>query len=130
MGCSPRASVAIEETTMADRVIHFEVVWPDGPALQSFYRELFGWAFNTDNPGGYGMVSDKEAGIWVGVGATQDGGPGHVTGYISVPDIDKALATVTRLGGSVVAPKFSPDGTAHLALFADPQGHVIGLSEA
>jgi uncharacterized protein len=115
---------------MADRVIHFEVVGPDGPALQGFYRELFGWTFNTNNPGGYGMVSSDDAGIWVGVGASQDGGPGHVTGYISVPDIDKALATVTRLGGSVVAPKFSPDGTAHLALFADPQGHVIGLSEA
>jgi hypothetical protein len=66
------------------------------------------------------MVSSDEAGVWVGVGASQDGGPGHVTGYVSVPDIDKALATVTRLGGSVVAPKFSPDGAAP-ALFADPQ---------
>jgi uncharacterized protein len=115
---------------MADKVIHFEVVGPDGPALQRFYHDLFGWTFDTSNPGGYGMASDAEAGIWVGVGATQDGGPGHVTGYISVGDIDATLATATRLGGSVVMPKFSPDGSAHLALFSDPQGHVIGLSEA
>jgi hypothetical protein len=29
----------------------------------------------------------------------------------------------------VVMPKFSPDGSAQLGLIADPQGHVIGLSE-
>jgi len=29
----------------------------------------------------------------------------------------------------VVMPKFSPDGSAQLALVADPEGHVVGLSE-
>ena len=26
-------------------------------------------------------------------------------------------------------PKFSPDGSAQLALIADPEGHVVGLTE-
>ena len=115
---------------MADRVIHFEVLGKDGPALQHFYSDVFGWTFNTDNPGAYGMASSDEAGIWVGVGDSRDGGSGHVTGYVSVADIDSTLATVTRLGGTVVMPKFEPGGGAVLALFADPQGHVIGLSQA
>ena len=53
----------------------------------------------------------------------------HVTGYVRVADIDSTLAKVKDLGGSVVMPKFSPDGSAQLALVADPEGHVVGLTE-
>jgi len=52
-----------------------------------------------------------------------------VTGYVRVADIDATLAKAAQLGGSVVMPKFSPDGSAQLALVADPEGHVVGLSE-
>ncbi len=40
------------------------------------------------------------------------------------------MAKATELGGSVVMPKFSPDGKAQLALIKDFEGHVIGLTEA
>jgi predicted enzyme related to lactoylglutathione lyase len=30
----------------------------------------------------------------------------------------------------VVMPKFSPDGNAQLAMVADPEGHILGLTEA
>lgn len=111
------------------RVIHFEVVGKDGPALQSFYGDLFGWKFDTSNPGGYGITSPDETGIAVGVGATPDGSAGHTTGYVRVADINATLAKATSLGGSVIMPRFSPDGSAWLALVADPEGHVVGLSE-
>ena len=115
---------------MADnRVIHFEVVGRDGPSLQSFYSDLFGWKLNTDNPGGYGMTSPDQTGVVVGVGASQDGGAGHVTGYVAVDDIDAVLAKATELGGRVIMPKFSPGPGAVLGLVADPEGHVIGLTE-
>ena len=52
-----------------------------------------------------------------------------MTGYVRVADINQTLAKVTDLGGTVVMPKFSPDGTAQLALVADPEGHVVGLTE-
>lgn len=112
------------------RIIHFEIVGRDGPALQRFYADLFGWKLNTDNPGGYGMSSGDETGVIVGIGSTPDGSPGHVTGYVTVSDINAALAQATKLGGSVVMPKFSPDGVAQLGLMADPERHVIGLTEA
>ena len=111
------------------RIIHFEIVGRDGAALQRFYSDLFGWKLNTDNPGGYGMTSDDQTGVVVGVGATPDGSAGHVTGYVVVDDIDAALARATELGGSVVMPKFSPGAGATLGLLADPEGHVIGLTE-
>jgi predicted enzyme related to lactoylglutathione lyase len=116
--------------SMADhRVIHFEVVGKDGPALQRYYSDLFAWNLNTDNPGGYGMTSPDQTGIVVGVGASPDGSGGWVTGYVKVDDIDATLARATELGGSVIMPKMSPDGTAQLALVADPEGHVLGLTE-
>ncbi len=111
------------------QVIHFEVVGRDGAALQRFYADLFGWNLNTDNPGGYGMTSADQTGVVVGVGATPDGSAGHVTGYITVPDVDAALARATELGGRVVMPKFSPGPGATLGLLADPEGHVIGVTE-
>ena len=111
------------------RVIHFEVTGKDQKALQSYYSQLFGWKLNTDNPGGYGMTDPATTGLIVGIGATPDGSAGQVTGYITVDDINATLAKATALGGSAIMPKFSPDGNAQLALVADPEGHVLGLTE-
>ena len=52
-----------------------------------------------------------------------------MTFYVAVPDIDKALEKATRLGGRVLMPKMSPGKGATIALLADPEGHVIGLTE-
>ena len=114
---------------MAAHVIHFEVTGKDGKALQSFYSKVFDWNLDTNNPGGYGMSDPASTGPVVGIGSTPDGSSGHVTGYVRVADIDSTLAKVKDLGGSVVMPKFSPDGSAQLALVADPEGHVVGLTE-
>ena len=112
------------------RVIHLEITGRDGKALQRYWGELLGWTFDTANPGGYGMSSPDQTGIVVGIGDTPDGSSGHVTGYVRVADIDATLARAVDLGGSVVMPKFSPGADATLALVADPEGHVIGLTEA
>lgn len=115
---------------MADaRVIHFEIVGKDQKALQAYYSDLFGWKLDTSAPGGYGMTDPAATGVVVGVGGTQDGSAGHVTGYVTVADINATLAKATDLGGRVIAPRFSPDGNAWLALVADPEGHVVGLTE-
>lgn len=111
------------------RIIHFEVVGRDQVALQRYYSELLGWKLDTSNPGGYGMTDPAQTGIVVGVGATPDGSAGHVTGYVRVADIDAVLARAVELGGSVIMPRFSPDGVAQLGLVADPEGHVLGLTE-
>ncbi len=115
---------------MADaRVIHFEIVGKDQGALQRYYGNLFGWKLNTDFPGGYGMTDPAQTGLIVGVGSTPDGSAGHVTGYVTVDDIDATLAKAVDLGGAVIMPKFSPDGNAQLALVADPEGHILGLTQ-
>jgi len=110
------------------RVIHLEIAGKDQKALQQYWSDLLGWKLDTSAPGGYGMTNPDQTGIVVGIGATPDGSAGHVTGYIRVADIDATLARAVELGGAVM-PKFSPGQNATLALVADPEGHVVGLTE-
>lgn len=112
---------------MANPVVHFEVVGKDGDALASFFGDLFGWKLNPMPEMGYTIVEQEEGGIAGGIGRSQDGGPGHVTFYVRVDDPQAALDRAVELGGSVVMPVMSIPGTVTLALFADPEGHVVGL---
>ncbi|MGH2476672.1 MAG: VOC family protein, partial [Candidatus Limnocylindrales bacterium] len=119
-----------EAPTMTEpRVIHFEIAGRDAKALQQFWGSLLGWSLDTSNPGGYGMTNPDQTGIVVGIGGTPDGSAGHVTGYVRVDDIDATLARAVELGGAVIMPKFSPGPNATLALVADAEGHVVGLTE-
>jgi uncharacterized protein len=113
-------------TLVSNPVIHFEVVGKDGPALQRFYHDLFGWTVDTNNPGGYGMVRDA-GDITGGVGAAPDGSAGHVTFYVHTEDPQAVLRSVESLGGRVIMPltELAPETT--VALFADPEGHIVGL---
>jgi uncharacterized protein len=120
----------VEIDTMTDaKVIHFEIMGKDQKALQAYYGDLFGWKLDTSAPGGYGMTDPAATGVVVGVGATPDGSAGYVTGYVTVSNIDATLAKAVSLGGRVIMPKFSPGGGATLALVADPEGHIVGLTE-
>jgi hypothetical protein len=109
----------------------FEVTGKDGPALQKFYAKLFGWTVADAGSGsGYGLVEAGEKGIGGGIGASQDGGPGAVTFYVEVDDLAGYLAKAEKLGGqTVVPPTEIPDFGLTFAFFADPEGHVVGLSK-
>lgn len=110
---------------MADKIVHVEVAGKDGPALQRFYSEVFGWELDTNNPGGYGMLRQGE--LSGGIGPAQDGGSGHVTFYVHSEDAAATLRRVEELGGRVIMPltEVAPETT--IALFADPEGHIVGL---
>jgi hypothetical protein len=111
-------------------VVHFEVVGNDKETLYGFYRELFEWEIE-DVPlpeGSYGLVAaDQEAGqIGGGIGATS--GEGHVTWYVQVDDVEAALAKAEELGGTRLMGPVSPAPETVIGLFADPEGHMIGVT--
>ncbi len=111
---------------MANPVTHFEVLGSDAGALQRFYGEAFGWQMQDVMGGSYYMANPGQ-GPNGGVGAAPEGGGGHVTFYVEVDDPAAALAKISELGGSTVQPPMEiPDGPT-IALFADPEGHVVGL---
>src|SRR5438128_1575637 len=111
---------------MGNPVVHFEVVGKDGPALTSFYEELFGWKTTAVEGMGYSLVEKEGDGIAGGIGATPDGSS-QVTFYVSVDDPQAALDKAETLGGKTVMPVTSIPNVVTLAQFADPEGHVIGL---
>jgi len=115
----------------AQPVVWFEVVGKDGPALQRFYGKLFSWQVSDAGDGsGYGLVQAAEKGIGGGIGASQDGGPGHVTFYVEVDDPAAYLKRAEELGGTVILPPTEiPQFHLTFAMFADPEGHVVGLSK-
>ena len=110
-------------------VVHFEVLGRDAGALRKFYSEAFGWSLGPvdDSPLEYSMVHQKETGgIDGGIGKAPQG-PGHVTFYIGVDDIADALKQIERLGGKTVQPATQVPGGVAFAMFADPEGHLVGL---
>jgi len=113
---------------MANPVTHFEVLGKDAGALQRFYGEAFGWEMQDVMSGGYYMVHPgADGGIDGGVGAAPEGSSGHVTFYVEVEDPAAALQKISELGGSTVQePMDIPNGPT-IALFSDPEGHIIGL---
>lgn len=114
---------------MGNPVVWFEVVGKDTDGLRSFYGDLFDWKleemeempYTIADPGG-------DNGLRGGIGPDPSGGPGHVTFYVEVDDLEGSLSRVDELGGTKVAgPIDIPN--ARIALFTDPERHVIGLLE-
>jgi len=120
---------------MGQPVVHFEIVGKDPKTLRSYYSELFGWEFDTNNPMNYGIVpryptasgGGGELGIGGGVGAGPDGYAGHVTFYVEVPDVEAALAKAESLGGSRMMGPEQVMEQVEIGLFNDLEGHVVGL---
>jgi predicted enzyme related to lactoylglutathione lyase len=112
---------------MASHVVHFEVTGKDGKALQHFYSEAFGWKLDTNNPGGYGYVRDADKTLTGGIGDAPQGMPGGVTFYINTDDPKATLEKIEKLGGRILMPLTQVAPEITIALFADPEGHVVGL---
>lgn len=123
---------------MGNPVVHFEVIGKDGPGLQRYYSELFGWEIDSNNPSNYGLVNregntnPEGVGIGGGVGPAPDESyAGHVTFYVEVPDVGATLAKAESIGGTrLFGPDEVPGTGVILGQFTDPEGHLIGLTQA
>lgn len=117
---------------MGNPVVHFEIAGPDGPALQQFYRDLFGWDVQAQGPemGNYGVVMWMEGGIGGGIMESTEDMPvsNYVTFYIQVDDIQATLDKISGLGGATIMPpmEIAPE-VGSMAMFGDPAHNAIGL---
>ncbi|MGL4177944.1 MAG: VOC family protein [Dermatophilaceae bacterium] len=104
-------------------VVRWELNSRDPRAQQHFYRELFDWSIDADNPAGYGYVTTGDAGMPGGIGPEPHYGTRI---YVQVPDVADALARAREFGAGFT------DGPAELGgfvlgVFDDPEGNRIGL---
>lgn len=111
---------------MGQPVVHFEIAGKDAKKLQGFYAGLFGWHIDASNPMNYGVVDTHgEGGIGGGIGQAQ--GENHVTFYVQVGDPQAYLNRIESMGGRTVVPVTEIPDMVTFALFADPEGNVVGL---
>ena len=108
----------------------------DSAAAQSFYTGLFGWTATTiqrDTSSGvhpYVVLSNGDrpvGGIAVRPPRLKDEVHGVWVGYISVPDVAKAVATATAAGGHVLFPVRDLPARGTQAIILDPEGALVGL---
>jgi uncharacterized protein len=113
---------------MPNPIVHAEIRSTDPDATRAFFGSLFGWNFPDGAIPGYTYVdSGVPNALPAGIGPSQGGNP-LVTFFVGVDDIDAALASAVRLGGSVVQAATRVPGVA-FALIADPAGQVVGLAQ-
>jgi len=111
---------------MENPVVWFEVMGQDADKLRSFYGELLGWSFQTDNPMNYGMVEAGEGGIAGGIGQAPPDGPGWATFYTKVEDLEESVARAEALGSRVLIPPTDLPDT-RIAVVTDPEGNAVGI---
>ena len=120
-----------------DSIVHFEIPAKDVKRAVAFYTKAFGWNITKFPDFDYWTLGttavDKNGmpkapgSINGGMGKQGEMGPNAVTVTINVADVDKALATVKKLGGKAVGKKMPVGDMGFSAYFEDTEGNVIGL---
>jgi len=114
---------------MPNPICHFELMTADPQKCRAFYGAVFDWTFDDESMPGYTLVQ---------TGADPPGGimqkPADVPGvclntYFRVDDIGTVLDKAKANGAKLLVEKTPIPGVGHLALFADPEGVVIGIMQ-
>jgi uncharacterized protein len=114
---------------VGNRIAYFEVGAAEFETLVSFYAELLGWTV-TSAADGYALIDTRAGGgINGGIGRSRDGTP-WVSFYVAVDDPQAVLDRADSLGGSTVMPVTEIPGMLTFAMFADPDGSLVGLVKA
>lgn len=113
---------------MGSPIVHFELIGKDAARVKDFYSQLFGWKIGELIPdmGNYGLIDGESSGLAGGIGQSDDGKP-RSTVYAQVPDLQATLDHAVAMGGTVVMPPTEIPGVVTMALFADPDGNVVGI---
>lgn len=116
---------------MGAPVAYFEIVSADAGRARKFYTQLFGWKIVDIGDPTYVMIDTGagEGAIGGGVGQPQrESNSGGTKIYMRVDDLQAYLDRAEQLGGhTVVPPTPLPGDFGSFAVFADPDGQLVGL---
>jgi predicted enzyme related to lactoylglutathione lyase len=112
---------------MSHPVIHAEIRSADPDATRTFFGELFGWTYSDGAFPGYTFAdTGVEGALPTAIGPLQGGGEA-VLFFVGVENVEATLARAEQLGGTTIQPAQSVPGVT-FGVFADPQGHVVGVA--
>ena len=123
---------AAHATSVTNRhpAVMFEVMSPDAATARGFYRDVFGWSYDTGSEGfSYVHFPVGAPPLLGGIGQADAGAPGMQPGtnfYLLVDDLEATLARAVAAGATRLMPPWTVDGY-HFAMFTDPDGFAIGL---
>ena len=112
---------------MGAPLCHFEFMTDNPEKCKAFYTKVLGWEFVDCGMPGYTMVR---------TGGKPEGGMMQrppqaphpaLNVYFMVDDIEAVLDKVTKSGGTVIVPKTPIPNLGSFAIFADPEGIVVGV---
>lgn len=112
---------------MAQPVVHFEINGKNGPALQKFYADAFGWQIQNMPEMNYGLVEGAQGGIGGGIAQVENDAEKGVVVYVQVDDPQAYLDRLAGMGASVLVPVTEIPDVVTFAIFADPEGNRVGL---
>lgn len=114
---------------MGRPVVHWEL-WSKRPGeIADFYSEVFDWEIEHVPEMDYRLVdTDDERGINGGIMTPEEGPwPGNMAFYIQVDDLAAYRQRIVAAGGQVVVEEIALPEMGAFALFADPEGRVLGM---
>ncbi|MFL5306324.1 MAG: VOC family protein [Polyangia bacterium] len=111
---------------MPVEIVHIEFKSANLTRTAEFYARLFDWQTEQNGAGSYMKLNGAggPSGGWVRADLVQSPGP---IAYLSVEDLEKTLGEVEAAGGRVLVRSQPFAGGGEIALFADPDGNVLGL---
>lgn len=111
--------------------VWIELATPDPDGAFAFYGALFGWTREGAMPmgamGDYAFLGAGDARPGAVMSSTLTQAPARWNAYFLVADIDVALATAQRGGGTVAQGPDPIPGGDYSANIVDPHGHPVGL---
>ena len=112
--------------------MHFDVPIDEPGRASAFYRDVFDWKVAKSGPIDYWtMTTGQEGGPGAeGALALRADTPEGVVIYISVADIDVALAKIKKAGGIPPTTKMPIPNIGWSARFRDSEGNLLGLFQA
>jgi uncharacterized protein len=117
--------------------IWYELMTTDSEGAKAFYDAVVGWTIGEGAPEfqGYRMIGRSDGGNAGGVLPLTDEMQQHGArpmwlGYISVADVDEAVASITATGGKSLMPAFDIPSIGRIAMVTDPQGAPFYVMKA
>jgi len=135
-GCASRtatapAAAAPGRSVSAGRFVWHDLVTEDPEACRRFYASLLGWEFEeTQRLGRPYTLARKGTQRVAGMLAVKPGGEkrSQWLAFVSVPDVDKAVAEAETAGGRTLVAARDVEKIARAAVIADPQGAALGFA--
>ncbi len=112
----------------------FELITADPERAKPFYAEVLGWKIRSFPMGAasYDMIFTGETldTMIGGFAPARAAEPARWLSYVSIEDVDAAVATAMASGGTLVEPAADVPGAGRRARITDPQGAELCLFRA